>query len=107
MAIAAPNLHGIDSMSIAHARADLSGVIGRARHAKSATILTSRGRPVAAIVPIEDLELIEDEIDRRMAAEARTVLAGIRSGKRSGKRRTVPHAEVVAGLAASARKARV
>jgi prevent-host-death family protein len=102
MAIATPSLHGIDAMSIAHARADLSGVIGRARHAKAPTVLTSRGKPVAAIVPIEDLALIEDEIDRRMAAEARAVLAGIRSGKR----RTTPHAEVAAGLAAPNRRAR-
>ena len=71
MATAAPNLHGIEAMSIAQARAGLSGVIGRARHAKSATVLTSRGKPVAAVVPIEDLELIEEAIDIRLAAEAR------------------------------------
>lgn len=71
MATVTPNLHGIDSMSIAHARASLSVVVGRARHAKSPTILTSRGKPVAAIVPMEDLELIEEAIDIRLAAEVR------------------------------------
>lgn len=65
------NLHGIESMSIAAARAGLSGLIGRARHAKAATVLTSRGKPVAALVPIEDLELIEEAIDSRLAAAAR------------------------------------
>lgn len=71
MPTTAPNLHGLDSMSIAHARSALSSVIGRARHAKSPTVLTSRGKPVAAVVSIEDLELIEEAIDIRLAAEAR------------------------------------
>ena len=92
MIATASSLHGIDSLSIAHARATLSEVVGRARHAKSPTVLTSRGRPVAAVVSIEDLALIEDEIDRLMAAEARPILASIRSGKT----KTIPHAEVVA-----------
>lgn len=72
MAIAVPNLHGLASLSIAHARAALSEVVGRARHAKSPTVLTSRGKPVAAIVPIEDLEIIEEAIDIRLAADARS-----------------------------------
>ena len=62
IALADPNLHGIDSMCIAHARAELSEVVGRACHGKSPTVLTSRDKPVAAIVPIEDLELIEKAI---------------------------------------------
>jgi len=35
-------------------------------------VLTSRGKPVAAVVSIEDLEIIEETIDLRLAAEART-----------------------------------
>lgn len=87
MSTATRHLHGIDSLSIAHARAALSEVVGRARHAKSPTILTSRGKPVAAVVSIEDLEIIEDEIDRRLASEA---LAEIKAGAK-----TIPHAVVV------------
>ena len=75
MTIAAPNLHGIDSMSIAHARAALSEVVGRARHGKSPTVLTSRGKPVAAVVPIEDSELIEEAIDMKLAAKVRADIA--------------------------------
>lgn len=75
MQLATPNLNGIDSMSLANARATLSGVVGRARHGKSSTVLTSRGKPVAAVVPIEDLELIEEAIDMRMAAKARSDIA--------------------------------
>ena len=70
MTIATPNLHGVTSMSIAHARAALSEVVGRARHGKSPTVLTSRGKPVAAVVPIEDLELIEEARARIAGGES-------------------------------------
>lgn len=92
MAIAAPDLHGLDSLSIAHARASLSEVVGRARHAKSPTVLTSRGKPVAAVVSIEDLELIEEAIDMREAAAVR---AGIQAGEAP-----IPWEDVKASLAA-------
>ena len=65
------SLKGMTSVSIADARATLSELVGRARHAKSPTVLTSRGKPVAAMVSIEDLELIEEAIDQRLAADAR------------------------------------
>ena len=58
------------TLSIANARAAFSDMVGRARHGKSPTVLTSRGKPVAALVPIEDLELIEEAIDARLSAEA-------------------------------------
>ena len=97
MTITAPDLHGIASMSIAHARATLSNVVGRARHGKSPTVLTSRGKPVAAMVPIEDLELIEEAIDMRMAAAAR---ARIRAGEAP-----IPWGDVKASLSAAPKKA--
>ncbi len=71
MTTATFSLIGIPSVSIADARATLSELVGRARHAKSPTVLTSRGKPVAAMVSIEDLELIEEAIDQRLAADAR------------------------------------
>ena len=97
MVLAAPNLHGIESMSIAHARAALSEVVGRARHGKSVTVLTSRGKPVAAVVPIEDLELIEEAIDAVFAATAR---ARIAAGED-----TIPWEQVKAALDAKPTKA--
>ena len=72
MTTATFSLKGIPSVSIADARATLSELVGRARHAKSPTVLTSRGKPVAAMVSIEDLELVEEAIDQRLAADART-----------------------------------
>jgi prevent-host-death family protein len=47
--------------------------LARAEHDKGRTVVTREGRPVAALVPIEDadrLEALEDEADSRLAAEA-------------------------------------
>ncbi len=47
--------------------------VGRAERDKERVVLTRDGRPVAALVPIEDveaLEALEDEIDSRLADEA-------------------------------------
>ncbi len=96
MAITAPNLHGLTSMSIAHARAALSDVVGRARHGKSPTVLTSRGKPVAAVVPIEDLELIEEALDAALAAKVRACVAAGEA--------TVPWDQVKAALDAKPAK---
>ena len=43
-------------VSIAEARADLSAYINRVAHGGQRLILTSRGRPKAALVSIDDLE---------------------------------------------------
>ena len=93
-------LNGIDTLSVRAARMGFAGMLGRANHAKSPTIIISRGKPVAALVPIEDLELIEDEIDRRFSARAALVLADIKSGKE----KTIPHAKVVEMLANKSKK---
>ncbi len=47
--------------------------MARAEHDKERVVVTRDGRPVAALVPIEDveaLEAIEDAYDSRLAAEA-------------------------------------
>lgn len=46
--------------SIAEARAGLSSLINRVAHGKERIILTSRGRPKAALVGLEDLSALED-----------------------------------------------
>ncbi|TAK36523.1 MAG: type II toxin-antitoxin system Phd/YefM family antitoxin [Chloroflexota bacterium] len=61
------------SMSTAEARDQFSDVVNRAAYAKERIVLTRRGKPFAAVVPIEDLELIErleDEVDIRDAEAA-------------------------------------
>jgi prevent-host-death family protein len=93
-------LHGIDTLSVRAARMGFADMLGRANHAKSPTIIVSRGKPVAALVPIEDLELIEDEIDRRFSARAAKILADLKSGKEQ----TIPHEQVLAMIASKAKK---
>ena len=72
------------------ARDRLSDLINRAAYGQERIILTRRGKPVAALVPVEDvqwLEDIENESDLAAAREARKEMA--RDG---GK--TVPWEEV-------------
>ncbi len=56
----------------AEARNNFPDLISQANYAKKRTIITRRGKRVAAIIPIEDLErllAIEDEIDMQIAEE--------------------------------------
>lgn len=46
--------------SIAEARAEFSSLVNRVAHGKERIILTSRGRPKAALVGLEDLSALED-----------------------------------------------
>lgn len=90
MPFATASYHDMNILSVRAARIGFADMLGRARHAKSPTIISSHGKPIAALVPIEDLELIEDEIDRRMSAQARESIA---SGEP-----TIPWEEVKAAL---------
>lgn len=61
-------------MSSTDARNHFAEVVGRAQHAGVTTAITSYGRRVAAIVPAEVLDLLEELEDRglsRMAREAK------------------------------------
>jgi prevent-host-death family protein len=62
------------SMSVRDARAHLAEVITRAQNG-SPTVITRNGLPVAAVVPIEDFNVLEDAIDRYFAREADRDLA--------------------------------
>lgn len=63
------------SMSVAEARGGFSKVVARAADAKERVVVTRRGRPVAAVVPVEDVVLLEEIEDRLDAEEARKALA--------------------------------
>jgi prevent-host-death family protein len=55
------------------AREQFAEVVNRAAYGKERLILTRRGKALAAIVPIDDLELIreiEDQFDREAIEEA-------------------------------------
>ena len=67
-----------DTLNSTDARERLADVLNRVAYAKDRVRITRRGKEVAAVVPIEDLELIErleDEIDIR---EAKKALADVR-----------------------------
>ena len=60
-------------LSTVKAREGFSETVNRSAYGKERIILTRRGKGIAAVVPIEDLELLErleDEIDIREARKA-------------------------------------
>lgn len=62
-----------DTLNSTDARENLAEILNRVAYAKDRVRITRRGKEVAAVVPIEDLELIErleDEIDIREAKKA-------------------------------------
>src|SRR5271165_1561919 len=61
-------------LSVRDARAHFAEVITRAQDG-TPTIITRNGQPVAAVVPIEDFNALEDAIDRYFAREADRDLA--------------------------------
>ena len=64
--------------STKEARGQLSDVISRAAFAKERIILTRHGKPVAAVVPIEDYELLEQIEDRIDLEDARAALIDVK-----------------------------
>ncbi|MBU6430479.1 MAG: type II toxin-antitoxin system prevent-host-death family antitoxin [Cyanobacteria bacterium REEB65] len=49
----------MSAMSVAEVRRNIGDVLDRAEFQKNRLIVTKNGKPVAAIVPIEDLEKLE------------------------------------------------
>jgi prevent-host-death family protein len=78
-------------MSVRDARARLAEVITRAQNG-SPTVITRNGAAVAAVVPIEDFNVLEDAVDRYFAREADRDLA------ENSHARTYSMSEVVAAL---------
>jgi prevent-host-death family protein len=61
-------------LSVRDARARFAEVVTRAQGG-TPTVITRNGRAVAAVVPIEDFDALEDAIDRYFAREADRDLA--------------------------------
>lgn len=60
-------------VSVSEAREDFAELVNRAAYGHERVLVSRRGRAIAAIVPIEDveaLERIEDEFDLTAAREA-------------------------------------
>ncbi len=65
--------HARGHVSVSEAREDFAELVNRAAYTHERIRVSRRGRDVAAIVPIEDvdlLEAIEDELDLAAAREA-------------------------------------
>jgi prevent-host-death family protein len=80
------------TISTVKAREQLSTVINRAAFGKERVVLTRRGKEVAAVVPIEDVKLLEQLEDRIDLGEARAALAEAKS------RETIPWEKIKADL---------
>jgi prevent-host-death family protein len=74
------------------AREQLSNVINRAAFGKERIVLTRRGKEIAAVVPIEDVKLLEELEDRIDLEEARAALAEAKS------KGTIPWEKIKADL---------
>jgi len=73
-----------ETLSTTTARDRFTEVVDRAAHGKERVALTRRGKPVAAVVPIEDMELLESLEDGHDAALIRTRLAEWEAAGRPG-----------------------
>jgi prevent-host-death family protein len=63
------------------AKSEFTDVVNRAAKAKEQTVLSRRGKGIAAIVPIEDLKLLEhltqEEMDRQDIEDACKAIARV------------------------------
>jgi prevent-host-death family protein len=65
--------HATGHVSVSEARQDFAEIVNRAAYGGERVRVVRRGRAVAAIIPIEDLDLlerIEDELDLAAVREA-------------------------------------
>jgi prevent-host-death family protein len=65
-------------LNVSKAREEFPDVVNRAAYGKERTIVSRRGKDLAAVIPIEDLRLLErlarEEMDRIDLADARAAL---------------------------------
>ena len=66
------------AVSATEARSKLSDLISRAQHSEERTILTRHGKPVAALVSIEDLKALRKLEDATDVARARESIGSAR-----------------------------
>jgi prevent-host-death family protein len=71
-------------LAVSEARKDLSETLNRVRYEGSRVVLHRRGKNIAAIVPVEDLELLEEIEDRIDLVEVKKAL------RESRKKGTIP-----------------
>ena len=67
-------------IAVVDARKDLADIVNRAAYGKERVVLTRRGKDVAAIVPMDDLDVLEAIEDRMDLAESEKTLGRVRAG---------------------------
>ncbi len=67
-------------IAVIDARKDLADILNRAAYGKERVVLTRRGKDVAAIVPMDDLNILEAIEDHMDVTEAEKILARVRTG---------------------------
>ena len=67
-------------IAVIDARKDLADVLNRAAYGKERVVLTRRGKDVAAIVPMDDLNVLEAIEDHMDVTESEKILARVRAG---------------------------
>ena len=73
-----------EAITTVAARQNFSELINRVAYGKDRVLLTRRSRPLAAVVPMEDIALLEEIEDRD---DLKTARAALREVKRKG---TIP-----------------
>ena len=79
-------------IAVIDARKDLAEVLNRAAYGKERVVLTRRGKDVAAIVPMDDLNLLEAMEDHMDITESERIMARVHAGSEQ----VLPLAEVKA-----------
>ncbi len=62
------------ALTVSKARETFSDMVNRAAYAKERVVVARRGKVVAAVVPVEDLELLQELEERIDLVEARASL---------------------------------
>jgi prevent-host-death family protein len=62
-------------ISTAEARDQFSEIVNKAAYGKERMIVTRRGKALAALIPIEDLRILEEMEDRKDVEDAKRILA--------------------------------
>lgn len=65
--------HDPGHVSVSEARESFADLVNRAAYRQERILIARRGKPIAAIVPMEDIEALErfeDEMDLQLAREA-------------------------------------
>ncbi len=67
-------------IAVIDARKDLADILNRAAYGKERVVLTRRGKDVAAIVPMDDLNILEAIEDHMDVTESEKIMARVRAG---------------------------